>query len=88
MPYMVGVMDAEQAVTRVAEVIRRKHFAVNTQQSYCGWLRRYCQHIATLPADILGEQKLEHFVTALAKTNIAASTQNQVYNAITFHEIS
>jgi hypothetical protein len=58
-------------------VIRRKHLALNTEQSYCAWLRRYCQHIAMLPADMPSEQKLEHILTALSKTTITASTQNQ-----------
>jgi hypothetical protein len=59
-------MNADQAVARLAEVIRRKHLALNTEQSYCAWLRRYCQHIAILPADLPSEQKLEQFLTALA----------------------
>ncbi len=41
-------MNADQAVARLAEVTRRKHLALNTEQSYCGWLRRYCRHVATL----------------------------------------
>lgn len=77
-------MNADQAVARLAEVIRRKHLALNTEQSYCGWLRRYCQQVAGLPAGLPSEQKIEQFLTALAKTNISASTQNQAFNAIVF----
>src|SRR5438034_8786265 len=77
-------MKTDEAVARLAEVIRRKHLALNTEQSYCAWLRRYCQHITMLPADMPSEQKLEQFLTALSKTNITASTQNQAFNAIIF----
>ena len=79
---MVAAMNADQAVARLAEVIRRKHLALNTEQSYCAWLRRYCRHIAVLPADLPSEQKVEQFLTALSKTNIAAGTQNQAFNAV------
>ena len=77
-------MKTHQAVAKLSDVIRRKHLALKTEQSYCAWLRLYCQHIAMLPADLPSEQKLEHFLTALSKTNITASTQNQALNAIIF----
>jgi site-specific recombinase XerD len=79
-------MNAHQAVARMADVIRRKHLALNTEQTYCAWLKRYCQHIALLRAEMPTEQKLEHFLTALSKTHITASTQNQALNAITYNE--
>ena len=78
-------MKAHQAVARLSDVIRRKHLALKTEQTYCAWLRRYCQHIAMLPSAMPSEQKLEHFLTALSKTNITASTQNQDFNAIIFY---
>ena len=37
-----------------------------------------------LPADMPSEEKLEHFLTALSKTHITASTQNQAFSAIIF----
>ena len=68
----------------MTEVIRRKHFALNTEQSYCAWLNRYCHYLKKLPAHLPSEQKLERFLTALAKEDVAASTQNQAFNAIIF----
>jgi hypothetical protein len=75
-------MNADQAVARLAEVIGRKHLALKTEETYCAWLRRYCQHVALLPTQMPSEKKLEHFLTALSKTHITASTQNQALNAI------
>ena len=72
-----GRMNTEQAIVRLTEVIRRKHLALNTEQSYCA-------HAKQLPAHLPSEQKVEQFLTALAKTGIAASTQNQAFNAIIF----
>ena len=57
---------------------------MSTEQSYCGWLKRYCAFIQTLPAALPSEQKLERFLTALARKDVAASTQNQAFNAIIF----
>src|SRR6058998_1657698 len=73
-------MNTDRAVARLAEVIRRKHLALNTEQSYCAWLRRYCQHFPRT----CRPNKNSSSLTALAKTNIAASTQNQAFNAIIF----
>ena len=70
-------MKATQAIGRLADVLRRKHFSLSTEQSYCGWLKRYCAYLKTLSPDLPSEQKLERFLTALAKDNVAASTQNQ-----------
>jgi len=77
-------MNTEQAIVSLTEVIRRKHLALNTEQSYCAWLKRYCVHAKQLPAHLPSEQNVEQFLTALAKTGIAASTQNQAFNAIIF----
>ena len=77
-------MNVAQAVQRLTDVIRRKHLSLSTEQSYCGWLKRYCAYLKKLPAHLSSEQKLERFLTALAKDNVAASTQNQAFNALIF----
>ncbi|MBI5774970.1 MAG: phage integrase N-terminal SAM-like domain-containing protein [Verrucomicrobia bacterium] len=76
-------MNTEQAVQKLTEVIRRKHFVhfvLSTEQCYCAWLRRYCDFIGKLPVHLTSEKKLERFLTALAKDDVAASTQNQAFN--------
>ena len=77
-------MNSRAALEKVTEIMRRKHFALATQRSYCAWLKRYCHCLLKLPAHWSSEQKLEHFLTALAKDNVAASTQNQAFNAVLF----
>ena len=77
-------MNTEQAVERMTDAIRRKHFALNTEHSYCAWLKRYCDYVKKLPALMPSEQKLERFLTELARNDVAASTQNQAFNAILF----
>ena len=41
----------------LAEVIRRKHLALNTEQSYCGWLKRYCACLKKLPNQFAERKK-------------------------------
>ena len=77
-------MNTAQALQRLTDVLRRKRLALNTEQSYCGWLRRYCDFLKTLPAALPSEQKLERFLTTLARKDVAASTQNQAFNAVLF----
>ena len=75
------------ALNRMTGVLRRKHWALATEQSHRGWLKRYCGFGVKLPAHLPSKQKLEHFLTALAKRNVAASIQNQAFNPILFsHE--
>ena len=64
-------------MARLTEII-----ALATEHSCCAWLRRYCDYIKGLPSHLSSEQKLERFLTALAQKDVAASTQNQAFNAI------
>src|SRR5258707_6057657 len=80
-------MNTEQALQRTREVVRRKHLALSTEEVYCAWLRRYCQYIKQLAPHTSSEQKLERFLTALAREDVSASTQNQAFNAIAFNAI-
>jgi len=48
------------------------------------WRRRYCDFLTNIPAHLPRERKFEQFLTVVAKYGIAASTQNQAFNAILF----
>jgi len=75
-------MNTDEPVQQLAEVIRRKHLALATEQAYCAWLRRYCNFLNGLPLHLPSEHKLERFLTVLTQKDVAASTQNQPCNAI------
>ena len=80
--YYNGQMNTDEAVRRLTEVVRRKHLALATERTYCAWLRRYCDFLKGLPLHLPSEHKLERFLTVLAQKDVAASTQNQAFNAI------
>ena len=77
-------MKTDQALQKMTDVIRRKHLALSTERSYRAWLRRYCDYLLKVPGHLTSEQKLERFLTALATDGVAASTQNQAFNAMVF----
>lgn len=77
-------MNASAALQLLRDTIRRKHFALATEQCYAGWLERFMRFLDRLPADRSSEQKLEAFLTTLAKDDVSASTQNQAFNALLF----
>ena len=73
------------AIDRLRNVIRRQHKALSTESSYVYWLRQYVTALKSLPGSLPSEQKLENFLTHLARgRDLAASTQNQAFNPILF----
>ena len=77
-------MNAIQAEQRLREVVRRKHFSLSTEDSYVLWLRRFMACVVKLPPAMASERKMEAFLSALARDEVSASTQNQAFNALLF----
>lgn len=77
-------MNLSQTLEAARNVLRFKHMAYKTEQSYLGWIRRY----AYWCKDNQGgshEDKVRGYLTHLATDrNVSASTQNQALNAIVF----
>jgi len=72
---------------QVREVMRLKHYSIRTETAYCDWIRRYIKfggmksREGLLPA----EPQMELFLSDLAVNGrVAASTQNQAFNALLF----
>ena len=73
---------------QIREVMRLKHYSIRTEQCYGDRIKRYI-HFHRLKArdELLGdaEAKMETFLSDLAVNgHVAASTQNQAFNAILF----
>ena len=79
------IMNLTIAIERLRSVVRRQHKALATESAYIYWLRRYITALRGMPTSLSSEQRLEHFLTGLARNrDAAASTQNQAFNAILF----
>jgi site-specific recombinase XerD len=74
----------EQHLQRLVDIIRRKHYSLATERTYCGWVSRFWDAALSMPCRLTREEKIENFLTQLAKTDCAASTQNQAFDAIRF----
>jgi len=69
----------------VRSKVRLLHFALGTEDAYCGWVARYYDFCKYIPADLPGEQKAARFLTDLAvRCRLAARTQNQAFAALLF----
>ena len=78
-------MKSSQAIDQMRKVIRRQHKSLSTEDCYVFWLRRYIARLHSMPEELPSEKKLERFLTELAiRHNVAASTQNQAFNAVLF----
>ena len=78
-------MNLPNAIERLRDVLRLQHKAISTEDSYVYWLRHYVTALNTMPGSLTSEQKLENFLTSLARNrDLAANTQNQAFNAILF----
>jgi integron integrase len=78
-------MTTEEAVQKMRDVLRLRHLSLSTEDNYVSWLRRFARFVSER-CDPLAkpEQKMEGFLTQLAKQEVSASTQNQAFNALLF----
>ncbi len=77
----------KKILVEVREVMRRFHYSIHTERSYCDWIRRFIlYHKMSSRAELKnGEEKIEQFLTHLAvEQNVAPATQNQAMNALIF----
>ncbi len=65
--------------------IRKKHYSLRTEEAYVSWIRQFILfHNKTHPKD-MGKAEISAFLSHLAvNRNVAASTQNQAFNALLF----
>ena len=72
---------------QIREVMRLRHYSIRTETAYCDWVRRYIRFHGMRSREELtpGEGKIEEFLSDLAvRGRVAASTQNQAFNALLF----
>ncbi len=70
---------------QVRQKIRLRHYSIRTEEAYVSWIRRFILfHNKKHPKD-MGQKEVEAFLSYLAvERKVAASTQNQAFNAILF----
>jgi len=81
-------MSKQSLLPEMREVMRRMHYSIHTERSYCDWVKRFIHfhHLQARETLFVGaEKKVEDYLSYLAvQANVAASTQNQAFNALVF----
>lgn len=66
--------------------IRRRHYAVSTEQTYLHWLQRFVLFHKKQSPRLMSESEVAAFLEYLAvKRNVSGSTQNLALNALVFY---
>ena len=78
-------MSQQRLIPRVREVLRRKHYNLETEKHYVKWIIEFIKyHKLRHPSEMAGKE-IEAFLTSLAvEGQMTASTQNQAINALAF----
>ncbi|MDA3896385.1 MAG: integron integrase [Desulfobacteraceae bacterium] len=81
----VFMLNSPKLLDQVRNLIRLKHYSIRTEGTYVSWIKRYIYfHNKRHPKD-MGENEIRQFLTDLAvNRKVAASTQNQAFNALLF----
>ena len=75
----------DEVLAKLAAEIKVRHYSRKTLKTYAIWLRKFQRFLKNKPPQDLSTADVKDYLTFLAvKCNVAASTQNQAFNAILF----
>lgn len=77
--------DWTEAFTELKNSISVRHYSRSTLQTYTGWVRKFQAFTKSKDPALLETEDVKEFLTSLAvEKQVAASTQNQAFNALLF----
>ena len=75
----------DELIAKMAGEIKVRHYSRRTLQTYAQWSRQFQRFLKDKSPDELSPVDVKEYLTHLAvKCNVAASTQNQAFNALLF----
>lgn len=75
----------DSAIAALAAEIKVRHYSRKTLKTYAHWSRQFQRFLKNKPPCELSTEDVKEYLTFLAvKCHVAASTQNQAFNAILF----
>ena len=84
MPGRINENDPE-LIRRMRTELRTRHYSLRTETAYIGWAQRFMRFCGSPTLAGADEKQIQVFLSDLAiKSNVAASTQNQAFNALLF----
>ncbi|HEY5073542.1 MAG TPA: integron integrase [Pyrinomonadaceae bacterium] len=85
MRYYASMMAKRKLLDQVSDVARFRHLSLRTEEAYRNWIKRYIFYHGKRQPKELDAEHVRSFLTHLAVTEkVAASTQNQAFNALLF----
>lgn len=79
------IPKSPKLLDKVRNRIRVKGYSIRTEKSYTSWIKRYIYFHGKKHPQEMGNPEIESFLSHLAVNgNVAASTQNQAFNALLF----
>ena len=86
---LIGRINSKEPVLlqEVRKLMRVRHYAVRTERAYVGWILRFAARVNGWSDGFVsvGENEVKEFLSDLAVNGkVAASTQNQAFNALLF----
>ncbi len=78
-------MTKRKLLDQVSDIARFRHLSLRTEETYRNWIRRYIVFHGKRHPKELNAEHVREFLTHLAvNERVAASTQNQAFNALLF----
>ncbi len=75
----------DKVLENMAAEIKVRHYSRKTLQTYATWSRNFQKFLKNKPPEDLSTEDVKEYLTFLAvKCKVAASTQNQAFNALLF----
>lgn len=80
-----GSPDWDKIIDDLAAEIKTRHYSRKTLKAYADWSRKFQSYLKNKPAESLASADVKAYLTYLAvNCKVAASTQNQAFNALLF----
>lgn len=77
--------EAVEAMKEMRKLLRLRHYAYRTEQTYMEWVVRYMEYTVRQGLEWNAGSSVRSFLSHLAlRKNVASSTQNQALNALIF----
>ncbi len=78
-------MVKKKLLDQVTDVARFRHLSIRTEEAYRNWIKRFILFHSKRHPRELDAEEVRAFLTHLAvNEHVAASTQNQAFNALLF----
>ncbi len=82
---MYHIKEKSPFLRRVSQILRVKHYAYRTEQTYIGWIKHFIIFHNKRHPDEMGENEVAAFLTYLSiHRNVSPKTQSQALNALVF----